>query len=279
MSVDLDLCWRSRLCRVTLPRAQMWVFLCTVVFLLNVHGYTNIESMSDVAGSGGEVYSATSPGGEEVVVKRPPSPAAAKREAEYTFAARGVGAVRMLLVDFTNGLIETARAACDLLTRVNAVGALSEAAAREVARVIITALARFHALGFAHNDIKPENILITSTDGGAVLADFGLAGPWDLVRYGTRSYWAPELVAANAAGIPDEERAGIDMRCCDMYSVGAAMYVALLGNASLDVSGAALGRLSPDCKTFLRALLSRDLAVRGAATAEAVLHMAWLAQN
>jgi serine/threonine protein kinase len=70
-----------------------------------------------------------------------------------------------------------------------------------VAGAVIMALARFHALGNnAHNDIEPENILITHTH-GAVLADFGIAGPCDVLpRGGTARYMAPELLAAARLG-------------------------------------------------------------------------------
>ncbi len=257
-----------------MPLTRAEVEAETVALLLR-RGYTHVQSATDaVGGSGGTVYTAMRRG-VSVLIKRVFG-AGAAREAMLMRQFRGAGVVELLYFSRQHGLLVMPRAVGDLLERIKKAVHISEAAAREIALAFIPALARVHALRVAHNDVKPENTLTTST-GGAVLSDFGLAGPCGVVRYGTRCYWASELVAAEAAGITDGQQAsGIDMRCCDMYSAGAVLYVALLRNMSFDVTSSAFDGLSDDCRAFLRALLCADPAARP--TAEAALRLPWLAR-
>jgi tetratricopeptide (TPR) repeat protein/predicted Ser/Thr protein kinase len=83
-----------------------------------------------------------------------------------------------------------------------------------------------HTQGVVHGDLKPQNILVDSTD-RAYVADFGLSrlmarergvlGADDLK--GTLPYWSPEQVR-------DPSRIGV---ACDVYGLGAVLYEALTG--------------------------------------------------
>lgn len=55
-------------------------------------------------------------------------------------------------------------------------GGFSEAACRVVLRHTLDSLATLHALGFAHNDIKPENVVL-GLDMQCKLIDFGCCAP------------------------------------------------------------------------------------------------------
>jgi serine/threonine protein kinase len=92
---------------------------------------------------------------------------------------------------------------------------------------MLEALAHAHAQGFAHRDIKPDNIVLSPQ--GAVLVDFGISraiaqsGEDRVTRsgfvVGTEEYMSPE----QAAGIDE-----VDGRT-DLYSLGIVLFEALAG--------------------------------------------------
>ena len=108
---------------------------------------------------------------------------------------------------------------------------------REVAGIIsqaAKALARAHAVGIVHRDIKPDNIFLCDADGGDVfvkLLDFGIAKSTQTLGTGTRtgsiigtpSYMSPEQIIG----------AKIDHRT-DIWSLGAVAFEALTGKKPYD---------------------------------------------
>jgi serine/threonine protein kinase len=84
---------------------------------------------------------------------------------------------------------------------------------------IACGLKQLHSLGMAHNDLKPENMLVF-TDEGIKLTDFGLAtfSQPAFRRQGhllfTEPYRAPELSCPG--GVPKD----IDLRASDMWALG-----------------------------------------------------------
>lgn len=97
---------------------------------------------------------------------------------------------------------------------------LSVAEALDVAIDVARGLHFAHAKGFVHRDVKPGNILFKS-DGGAVLADFGIAKAMDAksgatmagASIGTPDYMSPEQARAEK----------VDGRS-DLYSLGAVLF-------------------------------------------------------
>src|SRR5205814_625014 len=68
-----------------------------------------------------------------------------------------------------------------------------------VARDVADALARLHALGFRHGDVKPQNVVVRRDARGwrGGLVDFGLAAPFaEPLVGGTPSHLAPEAMAS-----------------------------------------------------------------------------------
>ncbi len=57
-----------------------------------------------------------------------------------------------------------------------------------------TALRHLHALGFAHGDVKPENIMVEPYEGIVTLVDFGLASENSSIEGGTPRYLPPEVL-------------------------------------------------------------------------------------
>lgn len=90
----------------------------------------------------------------------------------------------------------------------------SPALRKRVLMQLLSAVAYIHRCGLVHNDIKPENIMITRADNSVRLIDFGLADndAFFLARTlgCTPAYASPELLA---------RKDGIDTRS-DIYSLG-----------------------------------------------------------
>ena len=120
----------------------------------------------------------------------------------------------------------------ELFGAVDANGSLGEEVSQSICRKIASALDHLHsALGFAHNDVSLENVLL-SRDGSPVLCDYGLAkrigAPWDAKRSisGKLPYQAPEIYFGTAT-----ESSGQ----ADVFSLGVTLFVLLCGIPPFDL--------------------------------------------
>ena len=98
-------------------------------------------------------------------------------------------------------------------------GALPRAEVFRHAGEILEALEETHRQGLVHGDLKPSNVMLTST--GAKLLDFGISRPVagsDSTIAGTIPYMAPEQLAGTA----------IDIRT-DIFAFGAILFEMLTG--------------------------------------------------
>jgi serine/threonine protein kinase len=157
----------------------------------------------------------------------------------------------------------------------------------EVARLgacVGAALDALHAADLVHRDVKPSNVMLT-TDGRALLADFGLAkGPAHSVvtrpgeLMGTPAYMAPELISGEEA-----------TPATDLYALGCVLYECVTGEVPFaspslvemvaarlvqdppDASSARPG-VRPSLGSALRRALERDPA-RRPATGTALAHL------
>jgi serine/threonine-protein kinase len=111
-----------------------------------------------------------------------------------------------------------------LADRLDDDGPLPDSDVVRLVAEVATALDVLHEQGLVHRDVKPANVML-DTDGGAALADFGLArGAADTVLTtpgrvsGTVDYLAPELI-----------RGAIARPASDVYALGCVAYECVAG--------------------------------------------------
>jgi serine/threonine-protein kinase len=116
--------------------------------------------------------------------------------------------------------------------RLRTRGPLPPADAMRVMREVAWALAYAHGRGIVHRDVKPDNILLESKTGRALVTDFGIARgdeqgkAADLGRImGTAHFMSPE----QASGL------GVDGRS-DIYALGVVGYLAVSGRLPFEAA-------------------------------------------
>src|SRR5215213_5804218 len=117
--------------------------------------------------------------------------------------------------------------------RLRTSGPLPPLDAMRVLREVAWALAYAHGRGIVHRDVKPDNILLESGTGRALVTDFGIASggahggpdtePGKLM--GTAHFMSPE----QAAGAPIDGRS-------DLYALGVVGYLAVSGRLPFESS-------------------------------------------
>ncbi|MEZ4402676.1 MAG: protein kinase [Kofleriaceae bacterium] len=102
--------------------------------------------------------------------------------------------------------------------------------ATRIAIDVLRGLEFAHGRGVVHRDMKPSNVLVREDDGTATVMDFGIAKMTTSTRLtatgqtmGTVRYMSPEQVRGQ----------DVDARS-DIYSLGATLYEALVGDTPFD---------------------------------------------
>ena len=112
----------------------------------------------------------------------------------------------------------------NLGTRLQKVGALEAGEVRRILREVADALAYAHKRKVVHRDIKPDNILLDSDSGRAMVTDFGIARA--ITDQGDSRLTATGMAIGTPAYMSPEQSAGetqIDGRS-DIYSLGVVGY-------------------------------------------------------
>ena len=135
------------------------------------------------------------------------------------------------LVYFAMGYVEGET----LARRVTRAGPLAPAEAARIVQEVAWALAYAHGRGVVHRDVKPDNILLETGSGRAMVTDFGIArqsSAGNLTEMGhvvgTPQFMSPE----QAAGEPLDGRS-------DLYSLGVVGFYAVTGRLPFEAPSAA----------------------------------------
>jgi serine/threonine-protein kinase len=118
----------------------------------------------------------------------------------------------------------------NLATRLQRMGALDPAEVKKILREVADALAYAHKRNVVHRDIKPDNILLDSDSGRAMVTDFGIARA--LTDQGDSRLTATGMAIGTPAYMSPEQSAGeseIDGRS-DLYSLGVVGYQMATGD-------------------------------------------------
>ena len=102
---------------------------------------------------------------------------------------------------------------------------LSPAEAAEIGAQVAEAIAAAHAVGIAHRDIKPGNILLAE-NGTVKITDFGISRALD---DGTVTTQTSMLAGTPAYLAPEIARGDEPTRASDVFSLGATLYHAIEG--------------------------------------------------
>src|SRR5688572_19128235 len=154
------------------------------------------------------------------------------REAETAAQLSHPNIVPIYSVDESNGIVYFVMACVDgvnVARRLHEQGRLPIADARRILKEVGEALAYAHARGVIHRDIKPDNILLESETGRAMVTDFGIARA--IQEGGDARLTATGVAIGTPAFMSPEQAAGdreIDGRS-DLYSLGVVAYQMLTG--------------------------------------------------
>jgi len=155
------------------------------------------------------------------------------REAQAAASVRHPAIVRVLHVDVSPDgrlfqILELVQGQ-SLAQRLARMGHLDWRVAVRLGEVMASGLAAAHEAGVVHRDVKPENVMLTTSEPGAKLLDFGAslvreASTTGLTRpgiiIGTPEYLAPEQIV---------ESETIDGRA-DVYALGLVLYRCVAGH-------------------------------------------------
>ncbi|RHY56015.1 hypothetical protein DYB34_013548 [Aphanomyces astaci] len=168
----------------------------------------------------------------------------------------------------------------ELFDRIAQLSYYTEREARDLVKVLLTAIAYCHDLGIVHRDLKPENILMLDKEDNASIkiADFGFAKDAAAVNGLTTTcgYVAPEIIGRSDTALTYGKPV-------DIWSIGVITYVLLGGytpfhddNQSILFDNICRGRfvfyspdwdeISDDAKAFITMALTVDPSHRPTAT-------------
>ncbi|KAJ9552443.1 hypothetical protein OSB04_016488 [Centaurea solstitialis] len=178
-----------------------------------------------------------------------------------------------------------------LLDQMRDDGLFSEQKAANLMKGLMLVLKYCHEMGVVHRDVKPENILLSSS-GVMKLADFGLAARIaNEVLFVFATGQSLYGVVGSPAYVAPEVLLGGYSEKVDIWSAGVLLHALLVGflpfggesvntvfeavkNVSLDFQGGVWESISQPCRDLIAHMLTRNVSKRY--TAEEVLRHPWI---
>ncbi|RUR84536.1 serine/threonine protein kinase [Chlorogloeopsis fritschii PCC 9212] len=108
-------------------------------------------------------------------------------------------------------------------------GSLGEAAVREILLSLLPVLDYIHSKGIIHRDIKPDNIILCSSNIKPVLIDFGAVKETIRSVENSPGYTTQSLVMGTPGYMPSEQVVGRPVYATDIYSLGLTAIYLLTG--------------------------------------------------
>jgi serine/threonine-protein kinase len=163
------------------------------------------------------------------------------REASTTATLTHPAVVRMIHVDVSDdGLLYQVLELVDgetLTRRMSKKWPPGDAA--RLGAVLADALATAHENGVVHRDVKPDNVMLTTTSPGLKLLDFGIAKLYDAVSAGEETTRGGGVVLGTPAYMAPEQVAGGDVGDrADVYAVGVILFRLLAARGPFEASSA-----------------------------------------
>jgi serine/threonine-protein kinase len=137
----------------------------------------------------------------------------------------------------------------ELADLINDVGRMDVHEAVRITRQICAGLAKAHSLGIIHRDMKPENVFLVGDPKtpNVKILDFGISKSGD--KPGTQLTKTGVIMGTPSFMAPEQARGERVSHLCDVYAVGAILYMMLTGRRPFDKG---------DATATLTALLLED---------------------
>jgi serine/threonine-protein kinase len=116
-----------------------------------------------------------------------------------------------------------------LTKQVQQSGLLSESSVREIFKSLLSVLDYVHTQGIVHRDIKPDNIILRTSDGQPVLIDFGAVRETVATELNSQGQTTSSIVIGTPGFMPAEQGAGRPVYSSDLYSLGLTAIYLLTG--------------------------------------------------
>ncbi|MBW4635009.1 MAG: protein kinase [Iphinoe sp. HA4291-MV1] len=108
-------------------------------------------------------------------------------------------------------------------------GVLSETTVKEILLSLLSVLDYVHSKGIIHRDIKPDNIIVRSSNAKPVLIDFGAVKETIRSVVNPAGYPTQSLVIGTPGYMPSEQAVGRPVYATDIYSLGMTAIYLLTG--------------------------------------------------